>query len=374
METLHMPHDKQRHSWLAPSSLQSSSGGTISRHRRTLLLAAAATPALAVPALSFAQAASAPTKLNVVIGGSTGFGISYLPLTLMVENKLLEKHAAALGVEVTSEWRRFPTAIGMHEALLSGSLDFGSGGVSQLLTSWDKTRMSLNKIKGVSALNSMPIYLVSSNPQVKTVADISSQDRIALPTVRTSIQAVVLAMAAEKAFGDGQAARFEPMTVSMGHPAAMAALLSGNSDLNGHFASAPFMYEELAKPGIRKVVDSYDVLGGAHTFNAVWSNSRFKDANPKVITAFLGALQEALNQIKADPAAASVFFLKSENVKNMSAAQIEDIIRKPENEWTVTPKKVMSFASFMNKTALVPSKPAGWQELFFDNIHNLSGS
>ena len=39
---------------------------------------------------------------------------------------------------------------------------------------------------------------------MKTIKDFTEKDRIALPAVRVSIQAVVLQMAAEKVFGKGQ--------------------------------------------------------------------------------------------------------------------------------------------------------------------------
>jgi NitT/TauT family transport system substrate-binding protein len=308
-------------------------------------------------------------QIAVVIGASTGFGLSYLPLMIMEEKRLLEKHAAALGFNATLQFQRFPTSAPMYDALLSGKLDFASGGVTQLLTSWDKTRWNPNlQIKGVGTLNAMPLYLVTSNPKVKTIADFTSQDKIAMVAVHTSIEAVMLAMAAEKEFGNGQAHKLDPLTVSLGHPESMKALLSGNSDVDAHVASAPFMYEELAKPGIHKVLDSYDVLGGPHTHNVVWTTTKFHDANPKIVAAFVGALHEALDQITADPAAAADLYLRVENVKNMSAAQVEEIIRKPENEWTMTPKKFMAFAAFMNETGLISTKPTDWHQLFFDNI------
>jgi NitT/TauT family transport system substrate-binding protein len=368
-------------------------GEAILQRRRELLFAAAAAPALAVSAFAFGQTppasednmtklavtdtGSAPVpdtqgKVNVVIGGSTGIGISYLPLTVMIENRLLEKHAASLGVDITTQWLRFPRAAAMYDALASGTLDFASGGVSQLLTGWDKTRANV-KIKGVGALVSMPIYLVTSNPKVKTVADFTSKDKIALPEVRTSIQAVVLAMAVEKAFGTGQANKLDPLTVAMGHPDAMTTLLAGNSAIDAHFSAAPLMYEELAKPGIHKVLDSFEVLGGPHTYNAVWTSTKYHDANPKIFAAFVGALHEAQEQIKGDPAAAAALYVRTGNVKNVSAAQIEEIIRKPEIEWTMTPKKFMAFAKFMHRTGLLSTEPTDWHELFFGNVTKLPG-
>jgi len=219
----------------------------------------------------------------------------------------------------------------------------------------------------------MPIYLVSSNPDVKTVADITGKDRIALPEVRTSIQAVTLAMAAEQAFGEGQGGRLESISVAMGHPEAMAALFSGKPDIDAHFSAAPLMYEELAHPGVHKVLDSYEVLGGPHTYNAVWTSTRFHDGNPKVYEAFVRALDEAHAGIKADPATAAALWLKAESVANMSIFEVEKIIQDPELEWTATLRKFMAFAKFMNREGILANKPDDWRDLFFENAGKLAG-
>ena len=41
------------------------------------------------------------------------FGIGYLPLTLVEEQGLIEKHAKAAGHELTTEWLRFSGGSGM---------------------------------------------------------------------------------------------------------------------------------------------------------------------------------------------------------------------------------------------------------------------
>ena len=61
------------------------------------------------------------------------FGISYLPLTIMEDKKLLEEQAKKLGVEVRTEWLQLSAGSPMNEALISGNLDFASGGVGPLL-------------------------------------------------------------------------------------------------------------------------------------------------------------------------------------------------------------------------------------------------
>src|SRR5438309_11903820 len=129
------------------------------------------------------------------------YGISYLPLMIMEDQKLIEKHARTLGVTVTVGWAKFAGGNVMNDALLSDSLQFASGGVGPLVTLWARTRGNLD-VKAVGALNSMPLFLNTRNPNVKSIKDFTDKDKIALPAVKVSIQAITLQMAAEKAFGE----------------------------------------------------------------------------------------------------------------------------------------------------------------------------
>src|SRR3712207_3215932 len=77
------------------------------------------------------------------------FGISYLPITVMEERKLIEKHVKAAGLgDIKVEWSRLSAGAPMNDALISGSLDMASGGVGPLVTIWARTKGNLN-VKGV---------------------------------------------------------------------------------------------------------------------------------------------------------------------------------------------------------------------------------
>ncbi|WP_375410628.1 ABC transporter substrate-binding protein [uncultured Methylobacterium sp.] len=291
------------------------------------------------------------------------FGISYLPLTVMEEQGLLEKQAKQQGLDLKTEWLRFTGGSGMNEALLSGNLDFAAGGVGPMLTIWGRTRGNI-MVKGVAALNAMPLWLVTVNPDVKSIKDFTGKDKIALPTVKTSIQAITLQMAAEQAFGKGEQGKLDPLTVSMGHPDAQTTMLSGRSEITAHFGSPPFQEAELKDPRARKVLDSYDVLGGPHTFNLVWASNKFVSANPKVVAAFIAALEDSLKLIRDDPAKAAALWIKAEGAK-LSQAEAEAIIRSPQNEWTTAPKRMLTYLDYMNRAGLVSAKATDQSELFF---------
>jgi NitT/TauT family transport system substrate-binding protein len=121
------------------------------------------------------------------------------------------------------------------------------------------------------------------------------------------------------------------------------------------------------------VLDSYEVLGGPHTFNVVWATTKYRNDNPKIVEAFITALDDAMKQIAKDPAAAAAMWVKSENSK-LPPVEVERLIRLPENEWTMVPKKIMAYAEFMNRAGLLSVKPAQWQDVFFPDTHKLPGS
>ena len=325
-----------------------------------------------VPLLVLALLSPAARAELAEINVAQQYGIGYLSLMVMEEQKLIEKHAKAAGVDVKVGWAKFAGGNVMNDALLSNSLQFASGGVGPLVTLWSRTRGNLD-VKGVGALNSMPLYLNTRNAAVRTLKDFSDRDRIALPAVKVSIQAVTLQMAAEKAFGDGQQNKLDALTVTLSHPDAQAALLSGQSEITAHFGSPPFQYQQLKNPAIHTVLNSYEVLGGPATFNTVWTTSKFRAENPRIYDAFVKALEDATRQINADRRAAAETYLRVSKDKD-SVQDILAMLNDPAIVFTTTPQNVMKYVDFMLKTGAIKTKPDSWKDLFFPNVHAQPGS
>jgi NitT/TauT family transport system substrate-binding protein len=300
------------------------------------------------------------------------YGISYLPLMVMEEGKLIEKYAKAAGVDVTVSWKKFAGGSVMNDALLSGGLQFASGGVGPFVTLWARTRGNLD-VKAVAAINSMPLYLNTRNPNVKTIKDFTEKDKIALPAVKVSIQAITLQMAAEKAFGEGQQNRLDALTVTLSHPDAQTALLSGASEITAHFGSPPFQYQQLRNPAIHTVLNSYDVLGGPVTFNVVWAASKFRAENPKLYDAFVKALDEATAMINRDKKWAAETYLRISKDKD-SVGDILAMLHDPSIVYTTTPQNTMKYVDFMFKTGAIKTRPDSWKDMFFPNAQGLLGS
>ena len=171
------------------------------------------------------------------------FSIGYLQLNVMEHQQLIEKHAKLLGIpEVKVSWLKFNGPAAVNDALLSGTLDIASGGVPGLLTLWAKTKGTPQEVRGISALSSQPFLLNSRDPDVKTIKDLKPSDHIAVPAVKVSVQAIMLQMAAAKAFGAKEFAKLDAQTVSMSPPDATIALLGGKSEVTASFSVPPFQY------------------------------------------------------------------------------------------------------------------------------------
>lgn len=98
-------------------------------NRRQLVIGGAAiagSAALGIPALVQAQGSRRPLKLSI---GRIPWAAGNSPMTqYMINNKSMEKRAAELGYDLTIDWREYPTALPMVEAMVGNNLDIGMWG------------------------------------------------------------------------------------------------------------------------------------------------------------------------------------------------------------------------------------------------------
>lgn len=305
---------------------------------------------------------------------SHGYGVLYLPLMIMASEKLVEKHARAAGLgEVRVEYKVLDGGNVINDAMLAGALDIASIGVAGFLTLWAKAKDNpALEIRGLSGMSSSSMYLMTRNPNVKTLKDFTDQDRIAVPGIKTSLPAVLLHMAAAKEFGDAGYAKLDPITVALPHPEALIVMLSGRSEINSHMASPPFSYLEDGAPGLHRVFNTVDVLGNI-TLDMTYTSRRFYEANPKLCAAFIAAMDEANALIARDRSKAAGIYLAVSKQKS-TADDIVKILDDPNSRFSTVPDGTMRYAEFMARVGTIKAKPADWKDLFFPPIHAKAGS
>jgi NitT/TauT family transport system substrate-binding protein len=302
------------------------------------------------------------------------FSMGYLQLNVMEHEKLIEKHARTLGIpEVKVSWLTFNGPAAVNEALISGNIDIASGGVPGLLVLWSRTKGTPQEVRGISALSSQPFLLNTRNKDVKAIKEFKDTDRIAVPAVKVSVQAITLQMAAAKAWGEKNFNRLDAQTVSMSPPDATVALMKGGSEITAVFSVPPFQYQQLESPDIHTVLNSFDVMDGSHTFTAVWAPAKFRDGNPVLYKALVAALKEATEIVNKDKKAAAALWIEDSKSK-LSLDMVGKIVAGPQVRWTMTPENTMKYANFMAEVGTLKVKPESWKDYFFPEIHDEKGS
>jgi NitT/TauT family transport system substrate-binding protein len=322
--------------------------------------------------LGFVLLAAAPARAEVAsITVAQQFGVAFLPLMVLEREGLIEKRARAAGLPALKvEWAKVAGPSVMNDGLISGAIHFAAQGAPSLVTLWDKTR---GAIKGVSAMTTYPLYLVSRNPDVKGIKDLSDKDRIAVPSIKISTQAIMLQMAAAKAFGEKEYGRLDPLTVSLAHPDAVMALTNTTGGINAHFSSSPFYEEEMKLPNAHVITTNYEILGGPATAVVLTASAKFREDNPKVYKAFFEALGEAIDSINADKRAAAKLYLEMAGDRKNSIDDIVKIISDKDYAYTRKPQKVFATAAFMAKIGSVKTTPKSVDDLFFAEIAGSGG-
>lgn len=302
------------------------------------------------------------------------YGLPHMPLMVMEHEKLVEKHASRLGLpSLKTDWPALGGPGAVIDGLLSGQIDFGVLGTPGLATLWDKTVGTPREVRALSCVQLQPFLLVTNNPAVKTIADFTSNDRIAVPTAKISAQALCLEMAAAKLWGDAAYEKLDSLTVTLGHPEAAAGVMSGKSPINSHYAVSPFYYYELATPGVHSVLKSSDTLGGAHVNGTLVVAPGFARDNPTITAAVLAAQEEVNQLIVTHPRdVAAIYAEAAKDTHGVDA--LTHMIVDPDNVWTTVPQKLMDFAGFMHTVGRLKHMPASWQDMFLPNVHGGQGS
>jgi NitT/TauT family transport system substrate-binding protein len=299
-------------------------------------------------------------------------GILYMPTHIIEKQKLIEKHAAALGLpDITTKWVTLSGGGAQTDALLAGAVDILNTGTGNLLLLWDRTR---GGVKGIVATSAQPMSLISRDANIKSLKDFGPNDKIAVPTVKVSTQAIVLQIAAAKLYGDDQWSKLDSNTVQLGHPDAVGAMSNPSHEIHNHFTIPPYTFIELKNvPGAHVVLTSTEVMGGPLSQAQFFTTVKFADANPKIVAAVRAASKEAQDLIRSDTKTA-VEIYKEVTGDKTSVDDLLAWLKEPGMmEWNLQPQGTMKFANHLFKTGTLKTQPKAWTDYYLPVAHDLKG-
>lgn len=314
-----------------------------------------------------ARAADDAAEIRIAFGN----GLAYLPFYVGRKQDLFAKALASAGLPGTVSWPRIAGTSALNDAMLSGSIDLYVAGTPGVLIVWDRTKGRSNAILGCAGVTTLPLQLVTVTDRLKSLADFTPSDRIAMPSI-AGTPATVIRMACEQAFGPGQHGRLDKNMVALAHPDAMTALLN-RSEVTAYLGSPPFTNLVMQDKQARVLLRSPEVFKQPASFVLLSARKAFAERNPRQVAAMVAALQAANQAIAADPQAAAATYLEAEPSKSFSAELIAGILRDPATEFTTRPRAVMRTAEFMHRIGEIRAMPQSWSDVFVPGSERLDG-
>ena len=302
------------------------------------------------------------------------FSMGYLQFNVIEHEKLIQKHAAALGIpEVKVSGVRFNGPASMNDALISDSVDIVGGSPNGMFTLWAKARGHAAGGAGDYRAGDAALRDHQQRPGDQDDRRPGKCKKIPVPSVKVSSPAVTVQMAAAKLYGIKEYARFDSATVTMSPADATIALLTGSGDVNCVVALPPYLQQQLEHPNIHVVANSFDLAGGPTTYTVAYTSMRFHDRNPKLYQAVYEALGEATELVRKDIRTASRYWIEDGESK-LTVDFVAAAGSGPETEWTTVPLDTLKAAAFMAEVGTIKVKPASWKDYFFPEAYGLPGS
>ena len=246
----------------------------------------------------------------------------------------------------------------MNDALLSGSVDFIAAGPPAFITLWDRTRDSVDvaRCRRDVVAADVPEHAAT---HLNTLDDLTEQDKIAVTAIKVSIPAIIMQMYAAERYGAADATRFDRYTVTMTHPDAVVALLSGGSQINAHFTSPPFHQRERKDP--QRAHGAHDRrhdgrLDDVH--DAVDDGAVPRARIPASTAPCSRRSRKPTRSIRDDPPRRRAILFAAESRRPASRSTSSSMCsRDPSIKFTTTPENVQKYADFMHSIGSIENQP-----------------
>ena len=215
-------------------------------------------------------------------------GIGYAPVHILEAKKIIEKNYDG---EIKVEFVKLDSGAAINEGIIGGTIDIGCMGLGPAISGVS----SGVSYKVISNLCSQSHGLMSRDPKITSLKDITSKDKIALVSTG-SFQHILLAMAAEKSLGNAHA--LDNNIQGMSHAEGMAALESGTVQL--HLTSSPFIYQERANKSYTELSEISEVWPSGNSFLVAMAAGSLSE-NEKLFAAVSKSFEEAIAFINENP-------------------------------------------------------------------------
>ncbi len=290
------------------------------------------------------EQAEGPAKITVAYQ----YGMAYAPITIMQEKGLIEKN---YGGEIEIEWVNLNSGAAINEGFAAGEIDVAGMGVGPFVTGVTAGI----PYKMYSSYSAQPHKLMTNNENIKTLADITPENKIALVNVG-SIQHILLSMLAKEELGDARA--LDERIAAMSHPDGMTALLSGSVDCQ--LTTSPYIYQEQEAGNVYEVEGLDQVWPDGNAFIVGLISNKVSEEQPEVYNAIVAATKEAIDYINNNQEEAAAILAEKQDVE---ASQVLEWMSDPACVFDTKLPGVMDMANFMAEEGFIEKAPESFEAI-----------
>lgn len=268
-------------------------------------------------------------------------------MLLIKEKKFLENY---LPDNTELKWTNIASSTEMRDGIVSGNIDIAGLSLPSYLSAVEND-IPMNII---SYAGNTPIKMYSNKDDINSLADIKSNDKIALVGLNTILHVAFL-IDADKQFGDSN--QFNNSFVVMPHADGLAALITGN-EVRSYITTFPTTIKAEATPGVRTIHDFTDTVNeyGVGSVNAVLK--KFYKDNPDLVDAFLKAQKDAVKYASENIDATAELMATSWKI---DTAEVKSVLESM--PMTMDIKGYDTLAGFLYESKFLKKQPLRFNQL-----------
>jgi len=267
-------------------------------------------------------------------------GIGYAPVHVMEVKNLIQENYDG---EITVEFVKLDAGAAINEGIIGGTIDIGCMGLAPAISGVSAGI----PYKLISNLCAQSHGLMSNDASITSLADIASEDKIALVSTG-SIQHLLLAMAAEKELGDAHA--LDHNIQNMSHAEGMASLESGTVSL--HLTSSPFIYQERANSNFVELSEINEVWPSGNSFLVAMASTALSE-DEALFNAVSAAFAQAIEFINNNPEETAE--IESQYL-SLDIETVKSYLAEPDCQYFPELRGAETMAQFMHRAGFIENE------------------
>ncbi|MEH2063221.1 MAG: ABC transporter substrate-binding protein [Nostoc sp.] len=284
-------------------------------------------------------------------------GINYANLLIVKQQQTLEKKFP----RTQFAWKELSNGGAIRDGIIANQIQVGAGGPGSFLVGWDKGV----GWKILASLNYSEFWLITKNPNIKSIKDFKPEMKIGLPSL-DGVQAIVLRKVAQKDLGNPTALDQNLQVIA--HPLGLQSLLTGQID--AHFTTPPFQFQEVEKGG-RVIIKSSDIFGKT-SIASVFTTEKFYNQYPEFGKALYTAIVDATKLVNEKPEEAAKILSDIDGGK-VSQEQYKKWLTNKAVAYGIEPRAFLKCGAFMHEIGMLNKQPKSIEELILPPLKGAGG-